>query len=425
MKVEQGQELITILSDDLEGNSPAVAPPIRSPLINSTFPNSIERSPMLISHLPPHVGYQQSLSVVDSLKRLRAYRGARNAFRSLDYDSLDIQRVQFLPPTFNGDVLFELPPVDMSALQSHAKLMHGMDKHHDGHAWTKTIISHIKNNMNLTFRTSTCVGHFHCKYQDCKYTARIHRTSLVNEMEWDGFTPTTFAVGQPAPAGSSLLCKICKVPSIYIATCGAKIYYVFGIANMTCACVHLGLHEHPVKAGKYHEFKERTRTLIGEHVKRTPKATNSAIVMEATKKLVEELLLDLEGVLARKFDLEGLVPILDKCKYMSSPSIKNGMTAFKYIYRGLGSWTASPCLEAVATGPSFRRTSFRVRARTRTRYLFSRCPRWGPDSSALDQNECNPVVIWKTRGSCLIMSSIPSIGRQWLATSMTLHIVEL
>jgi hypothetical protein len=60
---------------------------------------------------------------VDSLKRLRASKGARNAFRSLNYDILDIQRVQFLPPTFDRDVLFELLAVDMSALHSHANLM--------------------------------------------------------------------------------------------------------------------------------------------------------------------------------------------------------------------------------------------------------------------------------------------------------------
>jgi hypothetical protein len=74
--------------------------------------------------------------------------------------------VQFLPPTFNGDVLFELPPVDTSGLQTSAKLMHRMDKRHDGHAWTKTITSHIKSDMSLTFRTSTCVGHLYCENQD-------------------------------------------------------------------------------------------------------------------------------------------------------------------------------------------------------------------------------------------------------------------
>jgi hypothetical protein len=59
---------------------------------------------------------------VDSLKRLQASKGAKNAFRGLDYNNLDIQRMQFLPLTFNGNVLFELPPVDMSTLQFHAKL---------------------------------------------------------------------------------------------------------------------------------------------------------------------------------------------------------------------------------------------------------------------------------------------------------------
>jgi hypothetical protein len=107
-----------------------------------------------------------------------------NAFRSLDYGNLDVQRVQFLLLFLNGNVLFELPPIDMSALQSYKKLKHGMDKHHYSHAWTKTITSHIKNDMSLTFHTSTCIGHLRYENQDCKYTFRIHCTSPMNVMEW-------------------------------------------------------------------------------------------------------------------------------------------------------------------------------------------------------------------------------------------------
>jgi hypothetical protein len=155
----------------------------------------------------------------------------------------------------------------------------------------------------------------------------------VNELEWDGFTKTTIPIGQPAPAGSSLVCKICKVPPVCIATCAARIYYVFGAANMTRACVHLGIHEHLMKVGEDQEIKERTRKLIEEQVARTLKATNSAIVMEASKELVDELLIDPEGAPVRKYVLEELVPILEKCKYMSSPSIKNNVTTFRYIRR--------------------------------------------------------------------------------------------
>ena len=61
--------------------------------------------------------------------------------------------------------------------------------------------------------------------------------------------------------------------------------------------------------------------------------TNSSIVMEATKELVGELLLRLEDVPSKTFLFYELVSVLDKCKYMSLPRIKNDMTSFKYIQR--------------------------------------------------------------------------------------------
>jgi hypothetical protein len=333
VKIEQGAQVITILNDDSDGNSPAVLPPNRSPLIISTPPDSMKRTPTPISHPPCQVGYQKCQSVVDLLKRPWVSKGARNAFRNLNYDTLDIRRVQSLPPAFDGDILFELPSVDTSALHTQSKSMQGMDKHHDGHAWTKTVTSNIKNDMDLTFRTSTCAGHLRCGNQDCEYTTRVHRTSPVNEMEWDGFTPMPFSVGEPVPHGSTLVYKFCKHPLVCIANCVARIYYVLGPANMTRACLHLGVHKHLVKVGKDQEIKERTCKLIEEQVDRTPKATNSAIVMEASKELVGELPIDPEGAPVRKFDLEELLPVLEKCKYMSSPSIKNDVTAFRYIRR--------------------------------------------------------------------------------------------
>jgi hypothetical protein len=150
---------------------------------------------MPISQPQPHSGHHRSLSVVDFLRRPWVSKGARNAFKSLDYDTLDIRKVEFLPPTFDGDVLFELPLVDTSALHSRSKSMQGMDKRHDGHAWTKTVTSHIKNDMKLMFHTSTCAGHLRSGNQDYEYTTRIHCISLVNELEWDGFTSTPFVVG--------------------------------------------------------------------------------------------------------------------------------------------------------------------------------------------------------------------------------------
>ena len=247
VKLEQDDELITFLSEDSDGNSPERVLPTVSPLVDKTLSKSSHKSPSSQSHPPPHIVSQRSTCVVDALKRIQAMKGVRNVFKTLHFDTLDIQRVKFLPPTYNGDVLFVLPPVDKSGS---FHMMHGMDKRHDGHAWTKTVTSNIKSDVNLTFRTSSCIGHLRCENQECEYTTRIHRNFPVNELEWDGFTLTSFPVGQPAPSGLTLVCKICKVPPLCIATCAARVYYVYGDASMTRACLHLGVHDHPVKVGE-------------------------------------------------------------------------------------------------------------------------------------------------------------------------------
>jgi hypothetical protein len=60
---------------------------------------------------------------------------------------------------------------------------------------------------------------------------------------------------------------------------------------MTCACIPLKVHEHPVKDGEYQDFKNHTCTILGEQMEKTPHAINFAIVMEATKELLEEQIL--------------------------------------------------------------------------------------------------------------------------------------
>jgi hypothetical protein len=57
------------------------------------------------------------------------------------------------------------------------------------------------------------------------------------------------------------------------------------------------------------------RKLIEEQVERTPKASNSAIVMEASKELVGELLINPDGAPVRKYDLEELVQIYELPKH--------------------------------------------------------------------------------------------------------------
>ena len=68
-------------------------------------------------------------------------------------------------------------------------------------------------------------------------------------------------------------------------------------------------------------------------MERTPRATNSSIVMEATKELLGDFLLRPEGDSSRDMEFNDLVPILDKCKYITSPNIRNEVSSFKHFQK--------------------------------------------------------------------------------------------
>jgi hypothetical protein len=200
VKVEPSMESITILSDDSDMSSAQDAMPTKCRSRNLPSQDVPNDSPTCTSWIVLQPSIQSQSSVVDYLKRLRTTKGSRNALKKVDYDNVKHLKVDYLPPVFNGDIVFKFPSIHSSSTSSQAGLMVGMDKRHDGHVWTRISTSHIKNNMGLAFRSASCIGHLRCDNQDCKYLSHVHRTSLVNEMEWDGFTTTSFQVGCQPPS---------------------------------------------------------------------------------------------------------------------------------------------------------------------------------------------------------------------------------
>jgi hypothetical protein len=55
---------------------------------------------------------------VECLKKLRASKGSRNALKRLDYNIVKFLRIDYLPLVFNGDVVFEFPPIEKSTRDS-------------------------------------------------------------------------------------------------------------------------------------------------------------------------------------------------------------------------------------------------------------------------------------------------------------------
>ena len=102
---------------------------------------------------------------------------------------------------------------------------------------------------------------------------------------------------------------------------------------MQRACIHLGQHQHPVRVGDYRDARKKINVPIEEHIEQTSQSTVSKIVMEASKDLVGELLLCNEGDPPMVLTLKDLEPVFDSCKELNSPSLRNRIYTFKYLWR--------------------------------------------------------------------------------------------
>jgi hypothetical protein len=168
MKLEKLDNLVNLSSDSSEGALPNIPPPTpaaHTPISNSkcsehtksvfTFIGSSSHSN--ITRPPCHPNTRKYPSIMQCLRRLASFPGSSNELASLDYDKIPYHKVQYLPPSYNGDIIFELPPSCVSASTS-KNTMDGMDKPFDGHTWCRTITSNIHNSQSLIFRKSMYVG---------------------------------------------------------------------------------------------------------------------------------------------------------------------------------------------------------------------------------------------------------------------------
>ena len=335
VKIEPSVQGVIDLSESSKDDAPHAPPPLVSPIPEAQPPSHTSLSPLCTPALKllRASSLVQSQCIVQSLRKLMQMPIHKNILKRLDYNKIKTMEVEFLPPTYDGDVLFVLPAIGTSSLLSKAKSMFGMDKRQDGHVWTKTVTPNISNILDLSFRSSSCVGHLRCENPLCEYLERAHQTSSNNDTEFEGVTKESFSVGGPLPSGSILVCKICKMPPKCVTLCSARIFYVHGDDTSQRACIHLGHHSHPVKVGDYRQSRKKIDALIEEHVEWTPQAKVNKIVMEASKDLLGEYFIRDENDPPTVLFLNELEPVFDSCKELNSPSLRNRVYTFNYLQR--------------------------------------------------------------------------------------------
>ena len=159
VKVEPADVDVIELSKSSDSDIPTQRPVEPSHPSQCSLSSSHSCSPRREFHPPPATQVEASGCVVDYLRRLASMPDQKSVLKLLNYSTLKTVYADFLPPRFDGDVIFVFPPISASASTSKAKAMDGMDKRYDGHVWTKTQSTNITNNLSLTFRSSICVGH--------------------------------------------------------------------------------------------------------------------------------------------------------------------------------------------------------------------------------------------------------------------------
>ena len=130
VKIEPSVQAIIDLSESFEDDTLHAPPLLVSPIPQGPTPSHTSLSRLCTPALKLLCvsSLMQSRCIVQSLRKLTQMPGHKNIFKRLDYDKIKNMEVEFLPPTYDGDILFVLPAMDTSASLSKAKSMFGMDK---------------------------------------------------------------------------------------------------------------------------------------------------------------------------------------------------------------------------------------------------------------------------------------------------------
>ena len=167
---------------------------------------------------PPTLNESGRKSIMDLLRGMGGNKSGRSLLKSVDLSSFVHEFVKHLPAEFNGDRVFELPPLTV-VKEGGLSRLDGMDRKHDGHVWTETAMTNISDpSGTLSFKYVKCLGHLRCNNIDCRY---LMENGLVNELYWSGSSPDVIPPGQSLMLSKNfkIVCKFCKLAPSCIAIC--------------------------------------------------------------------------------------------------------------------------------------------------------------------------------------------------------------
>lgn len=89
----------------------------------------------------------------------KSWRWLKSDLTTIDFDGIDVREVNYLRPSYDGDVFFLSPLVLMGILGPYGYSMNDMDKMCVGRPWCARKITNIQNNFEFSLRHLSCDGH--------------------------------------------------------------------------------------------------------------------------------------------------------------------------------------------------------------------------------------------------------------------------
>lgn len=207
----------------------------------------------------------------------------------------EVQYVNCLPKKYNGDTIFELPPVD--SLPKRGAGLRYMDRDNDCYRWTCLISTsaNIRRKSLYQFLKVRCAGSITCGNNSCP---RFKSSQERNQTSWAGKSKgdRPFKVGQPVPNGG-VVCFHCGIAPMCVENCPAQMFYMHPmpliegdkLKCMSRLAIHEGSHVHPS-----HSFVPREAMIVAETAIRNehslnPSTTPSRLKLNATESLMAHL----------------------------------------------------------------------------------------------------------------------------------------
>jgi hypothetical protein len=112
---------------------------------------------------------------ISALQALLQVFGSSEVSRFVQRKKFATQHVICLPPRYNGDIIFELPPIDDEGKKGDR--VRSMERGKDCYYWTRIVVTSVKvpkveGKQLWQFGKMSCTGALECRNDLCDYYSR-------------------------------------------------------------------------------------------------------------------------------------------------------------------------------------------------------------------------------------------------------------